>query len=782
MSSNKDEFWKVDVNIKKVFNAVIGRFMGIRLDTSIAGQVKYSLLGLCLVILLAFFLVTIVFTRSRIMALVIRSYQQITVKQFEFIEHIIEKNVERLETISGREIVRVEANRGMDGTDNLIRYCASLMRESGEYHAIMILDKSGKIIYSTDGRKGTMAGTSLYNEIKGVGDIHFSRATIVKDDAVSKYILPMSYPVYRDDKEKGPQVGSLVIFFNMNILDDSLKMLNLGKGGNAYIIDGYGRVVCSSGNFAMAHNTGKFTDYALSNSLLDDRGYMLVDPTTGGFVKSVAQCFETKHAGYDLYTGHEGTGVIGIWKWFSYLEWIFLIEIDQDEAYAPVTSTLIIYSIVALFFLFISGGIAFLISRSIEKNIRSFVNSFSKGVSGELSIRYPLPDISNNKIKEHTGGGYSDYDTSRGLCFFEIGTLARVFGNDARCRLIEESVLPSCMQCRIYKKVMNNEINELGAWFNMFMIKLGAIISQTKRMVDILYTSSDEMTKTTVDFAENATHQASSAEEIMATVEAISAGFDSVWDGTNDQYKSLLVMIHRVGELASIVKEMEQEVRKTQISASDFTSKAKEGEANLNFMRESMNKISLSSGEMMKIINIIDDISEQINLLSLNAAIEAARAGDTGRGFAVVADEISKLADQTAKSVKDIDSLVKINDNEIKKGFSSVGETVDTLTSIIVGFDRIVSMMDNIYSYMDKQTIANDMVNEEMQAVRVKSEEIKHATEEQKISSEEIVNAISMMNDITQRNAASTEELAANSESLSGQAEDLENITKFFKN
>ena len=88
-----------------------------------------------------------------------------------------------------------------------------------------------------------------------------------------------------------------------------------------------------------------------------------------------------------------------------------------------------------------------------------------------------------------------------------------------------------------------------------------------------------------------------------------------------------------------------------------------------------------SSREMMGIVDIINDISEKINLLSLNAAIEAARAGDAGRGFAVVADEISKLADQTAISIKEIDRLIKVNNDEITAGGDNIDSAIDTISA-----------------------------------------------------------------------------------------------------
>jgi methyl-accepting chemotaxis protein len=106
-------------------------------------------------------------------------------------------------------------------------------------------------------------------------------------------------------------------------------------------------------------------------------------------------------------------------------------------------------------------------------------------------------------------------------------------------------------------------------------------------------------------------------------------------------------------------------------------------------MDDGMKKIGASSGEMTGIVEIINSISDQINLLSLNAAIEAARAGDAGRGFAVVADAISKLADQTATSIKDIDGLIRANTEEIERGISNARTTIETISGIIEGVESI---------------------------------------------------------------------------------------------
>jgi methyl-accepting chemotaxis protein len=155
---------------------------------------------------------------------------------------------------------------------------------------------------------------------------------------------------------------------------------------------------------------------------------------------------------------------------------------------------------------------------------------------------------------------------------------------------------------------------------------------------------------------------------------------------------------------------------------------------------------------MTGVIQIINDISDKINLLSLNAAIEAARAGDAGRGFAVVADEISKLADQTTSSIKSIDSLIRTNEQEIVSGNRNVSQAIGKINSIINDIDKIVEKITVISTQMSQQTLANQTVNENAEKVKVRSEQITAAMNEQKLAIEEISRTVGSINDLSQQN------------------------------
>ena len=221
------------------------------------------------------------------------------------------------------------------------------------------------------------------------------------------------------------------------------------------------------------------------------------------------------------------------------------------------------------------------------------------------------------------------------------------------------------------------------------------LVSLNLASVDLV-SSSEDLTLTAFSFSENTQSQAASAEEIMATIEEVSAGVDNVAEGSKEQFERMKGLLERIRFLSDTIVEMGSNVRLALEATRDITGYAIEGESSLKSMDDSMYKINTSSNEMKNIVGIINDISDKINLLSLNAAIEAARACDAGRGFGVVDDQISKLADQTSSSIKDIESHIRINSSEISRGSSTVKETVSTISRIIEGVNSINKMINKI--------------------------------------------------------------------------------------
>lgn len=752
---------------------------------SIKSKVKYVLISVCVLISLIFVGVNYLLTGSWIQELVLANYSEIATKQFEFIEYWMERRAEHVEKLSKAPLI-VNAVIQFDRTGRLNpvtqtalkAYINEVMQDQGTYTWILLIDLKGNIGFASDNRQGVL-DKRILRQIPERYDIHIYDSYIEERNSEKAIIQPVSSPVFSSEAKPG---GYIICGININVMDDSLNIINLGENGNAFIIDSGGKVVCSSRDYEFKKSPGVLNDYYISNLAGGNQeGYRLLNQESRQFVKSVLRCLESRHAGYDLYINHEGKEVIGVWKWLSYFQWMFLVEVEKKEAFAAINKTIIIYLIIGAIFLILSIIIAVSLSRNINSSISSFMDSFGRGALGDLSVRYPASEKSSVKVFQKHGDEYVEYDKTNGFCFFEIGSISRRLGKEVLCKSIIEKKYKSCVQCNVYRANTENEMHNLGVWFNLFISKINDVVLNTKTLSHELFLSSNEMSVTISEFSENANTQAASTEEIIATVESISSGFESISEKVDEENFSLKAMIHRVNELTEVIDAMGEKIHKTQINTDEFTGRARHGEKMLNEMNQSMIKISDSSSEAMNIIQIIDDISDKINLLALNAAIEAARAGDSGRGFAVVADEISKLADQTAASLKQIDSLIKVNNSEVEKGLFNVQDIVQTISAIIDGFNLISSMTKDISDVMDVELEMKEIVVDEMNSLKNRSNAIKNSTKEQLVASDEIIKMVGVINDTTQLIAARAEELAANSQNMRNEAELLNDSISYFK-
>ena len=281
-----------------------------------------------------------------------------------------------------------------------------------------------------------------------------------------------------------------------------------------------------------------------------------------------------------------------------------------------------------------------------------------------------------------------------------------------------------------------------------------------------LVSDMESLSSTIAAFTENSQEESAATEEVSAAIEEITAGVDSVKSSADEQYRSIESLSSTMGTLSASITAMNSIVQDSLGAMKQISDNAKSGEQSLNVMNESMKNISGSSREITGIVQIINDISDRINLLSLNAAIEAARAGDAGRGFAVVADEISKLADQTATSIKNIDDLIRTNERDITQGIQNIGDAVGKIDAIIEGIERIVEKINAISAQMNEQTAANSIVNENSRLVKSKSEHIMNAMSEQRNAMDEISKTTAAINELSQANTHRILEITGSSKSL----------------
>ncbi|MDQ1911404.1 methyl-accepting chemotaxis protein [Paenibacillus sp. GD4] len=256
-----------------------------------------------------------------------------------------------------------------------------------------------------------------------------------------------------------------------------------------------------------------------------------------------------------------------------------------------------------------------------------------------------------------------------------------------------------------------------------------------------------------------------SAQNVSASAQQISASTEEIASGANDQSQSAQHMTELITELSIAINSVAENAEQAAEFSSQTVSIAKEGgEAvrnsitGMDQVSRQMSKLEQDSATIGDIIEVIDEIADQTNLLALNAAIEAARAGEHGRGFAVVADEVRKLAERSREATKQISGIIKGMQHNTELSVLAVKEGVALSQMTGESFERIIAKLNETAS---------------------KVVEIAAACEEQAAQSGDVLRSVESISAVTEETAASVEENSATSQSLAQMAEALsESIAK----
>ena len=215
--------------------------------------------------------------------------------------------------------------------------------------------------------------------------------------------------------------------------------------------------------------------------------------------------------------------------------------------------------------------------------------------------------------------------------------------------------------------------------------------------------------------------------------------------GSTEQASSLEEISASINELNGQIQKNSENAKQTQEIAKMTKEKAEEGNGQMNQLVQAMDEINHSSDDIKKIIKIIDDIAFQTNLLALNANVEAARAGKYGKGFAVVAEEVRNLAVRSANAVKETQDKVEFSLRNIRKGNELVTRTAQQLNSIVGNAISVLEL----------------------------SSEVALASAEQANGIQQINTGLGQISNVTQENAANSEQTASASQELFGQVKKL---------
>ncbi len=249
---------------------------------------------------------------------------------------------------------------------------------------------------------------------------------------------------------------------------------------------------------------------------------------------------------------------------------------------------------------------------------------------------------------------------------------------------------------------------------------------------------------------ENLNHLVSQVQTISDSIakgsRQLSEGSKNVAEGSQEQSSNLENISSSLFQLTSQTGENAENARQARALSSDAQRAAKEGSDEMRRMMEAMQEINNSSQSIEAFIKTIDEIAAQTNLLALNAAIEAARAGEQGRGFAVVADEVRSLAARSATTAQETSQLIAQSTEKTQNGINIAGQTMTALEKIFANVDEASDLVAQIASACSEQAQAAEYISESVSEIDAVAQSSSETAKSAAATSEELAKQVLTLN------------------------------------